>query len=58
VLKDIYAEMKNIPNEHKKDFGLLVNDLKQLAEAKFEEYKTLKEEKKSAVSKTRFEFAH
>ena len=51
ILKDLYGEIKNIPNEHKKDFGVLMNDLKQLAEAKFEEFKTLKEEKSSAQTK-------
>ena len=51
ILKDLYGEIKNIPNEHKKDFGVLMNDLKQLAEAKFEEFKTLKEEKSSAQIK-------
>lgn len=44
ILKDIYAEMKNIPAENRKDFGVLVNDLKTLAENKFEEFKTLKAE--------------
>ncbi len=51
ILKDLYGEIKNIPAEHKKDFGVLMNDLKQLAEAKFEEFKTLKEEKSSAQIK-------
>ena len=51
ILKDLYGEIKNIPNEHKKDFGVLMNDLKQLAEAKFEEFKTLKEENSSAQIK-------
>ncbi|MEY2829957.1 MAG: hypothetical protein RIQ33_1815 [Bacteroidota bacterium] len=47
ILKDIYAEMKNIPAENRKDFGVLVNDLKTLAENKFEEFKTLKVETSS-----------
>lgn len=35
VLKDIFGELKNIPNDRKKDFGLAVNALKQAAEEKF-----------------------
>jgi phenylalanyl-tRNA synthetase alpha chain len=49
ILKDIYAEMKNIPAENRKDFGVLVNELKTLAENKFEEFKILKAETSGAV---------
>lgn len=35
VLKDIFGELKNVPNDRKKDFGLAVNALKQAAEEKF-----------------------
>ncbi|MBK9330610.1 MAG: phenylalanine--tRNA ligase subunit alpha [Sphingobacteriales bacterium] len=35
VLKDIFAEMRNVPNERKKEFGQLVNSVKQAAEEKF-----------------------
>lgn len=40
VLKDLFASIKEVPNERKKEFGQVVNDLKQLAEEKF---KSLKE---------------
>ncbi len=36
----LMGEMKNIPNEQKKDFGQLVNSLKTLAQEKFEAFKT------------------
>jgi phenylalanyl-tRNA synthetase alpha chain len=39
VLKDVMAEMKNIPNERKKEFGQLVNTIKQKAEEKFNLFK-------------------
>lgn len=39
ILKDIFAEIKNIPNEQKKAFGQLVNETKILAEQKFELHK-------------------
>ncbi|HOU47728.1 MAG TPA: phenylalanine--tRNA ligase subunit alpha, partial [Chitinophagales bacterium] len=35
VLKDIFAEIKTVPNERKKEFGQLVNSVKQAAEEKF-----------------------
>ncbi|MBP8249240.1 MAG: phenylalanine--tRNA ligase subunit alpha, partial [Chitinophagales bacterium] len=37
VLKDVFAEIKNVPNERKKEFGQKVNELKQLAEQRFAE---------------------
>jgi len=39
VLKDLFGEIKNIPPDQKKSFGEKVNELKQLAEVKFEEHK-------------------
>lgn len=35
VIADLFAEMKNVPNEEKKGFGQEVNQLKQLAQDKF-----------------------
>lgn len=34
LLKDLYSELKNIPNEQKKDFGQVINTLKNVAEEK------------------------
>lgn len=45
IVKSIMQEMKNVPNEKKKEAGLLLNDFKQFAEAKYENLKQL-----SAVS--------
>lgn len=36
VLKDLFAEMKQVPQEQKKAFGLRMNELKALAEGKFQ----------------------
>ncbi len=36
VLKDLFAEIKNVPNERKKEFGQKVNAVKQTAEERFE----------------------
>jgi phenylalanyl-tRNA synthetase alpha chain len=39
ILKPIFDEMRNIPNERKKEFGQLCNKVKTLAETKFQEAK-------------------
>jgi phenylalanyl-tRNA synthetase alpha chain len=39
IAKSLFGEMKNVPNEKKKEFGLVLNDFKQFAEAKYEEAK-------------------
>ncbi len=36
ILKDLFSGIKNIPPAQKKDFGLKINEAKQLAETKFE----------------------
>jgi phenylalanyl-tRNA synthetase alpha chain len=40
IVKAIMAEMKTVPTEKKKEFGQILNEFKQLAEAKLEELKT------------------
>src|SRR5689334_16203432 len=39
LTKSLFGEMKNVPNEKKKEFGQVLNDFKQLAESKFESAK-------------------
>ncbi len=39
ILKPLFGEIRNIPNERKKEFGQLVNTVKQGAEAKLAELK-------------------
>jgi phenylalanyl-tRNA synthetase alpha chain len=41
VLKPLFDEMRNVPNERKKEFGQLCNKVKTLAETKFQEAKNL-----------------
>lgn len=43
VVKALFGEMKNIPAENKRSFGQVLNDFKQLAEAKYEDHKGLTE---------------
>lgn len=40
ILKNLFTEMKNVPGEKKKEFGLLLNEFKQLAESKYEDWKS------------------
>ncbi|MEL6987421.1 MAG: phenylalanine--tRNA ligase subunit alpha [Bacteroidota bacterium] len=49
-LKGFMAEMRNVPNEQKKDFGLLVNEAKQVAQEKFNALK--QDLKKSKASQS------
>jgi phenylalanyl-tRNA synthetase alpha chain len=37
VVGELFAEMRNIPNEQKKEYGQLVNEVKQMADEKFQE---------------------
>ncbi|MGZ8544169.1 MAG: phenylalanine--tRNA ligase subunit alpha [Flavisolibacter sp.] len=39
ITKTLFGEMKNVPNEKKKEFGQVLNDFKQLAETKLEQAK-------------------
>jgi phenylalanyl-tRNA synthetase alpha chain len=50
VLKDLFAAMKDIPNEQKKEFGQIVNEVKQKAEAKVAEAKLLSSAKTATSS--------
>jgi phenylalanyl-tRNA synthetase alpha chain len=39
IVKNLFTEMRNVPADKKKEFGLILNDFKQLAEAKYESWK-------------------
>lgn len=38
VIGDLFSEMRNVPNEEKKAYGQKVNELKNLAQARFQEH--------------------
>jgi len=44
IVKNLFTEMRNVPADRKKEFGQVLNDFKQLAEAKYEQWKALAEE--------------
>ena len=39
IVKSLMGEMKNVPNERKREFGQVMNDFKLLAENKYEDLK-------------------
>lgn len=41
IVKNLFAEMRNVPVDQKKEFGQVLNDFKQLAEGKYEAWKSL-----------------
>ena len=52
VLKDVFAELKNVPNEDKKQIGQLINDLKNQAQNKFDNSSNFDNSTESNVSKS------
>src|ERR1700744_2792922 len=40
IVKGLFTEMKNVPNDQKKEFGAILNEFKQLAESKYEDWKS------------------
>lgn len=40
LIKGLYGELKTVPNEQKKEFGQLINDLRKVTEEKFEVLKS------------------
>lgn len=51
ILKDLYAALKDIPNEEKRAYGQKVNELKQIAESKFAAAKEALQVQTSTVQK-------
>ena len=50
LLKDFFAEFKNVPNEQKKEFGLVVNELKNTAEEKVKSIQEVLESKTESIN--------
>ena len=51
LVKGLFAEMKNVPVDQKKEFGQVLNEFKQLAESKYEDWRNnLAESSEKAVS--------
>ncbi len=41
IIKPLFGEIKNVENDRKKEFGQLLNDIKQAAEEKYEEHRNV-----------------
>ena len=52
ILKNLFTEMKNVPAARKKEFGQILNEFKQLAESKYENWKQELANKSSATVET------
>lgn len=52
IVKGIMAEMKNVPADHKKEFGQVLNDFKIFVENKFQQLKEAANEMSSADAKS------
>ena len=50
LLKDFFAEFKNVPNEQKKEFGQVINELKNTAEEKVKTIQELLENKTESIN--------
>jgi phenylalanyl-tRNA synthetase alpha chain len=44
IVKAMFGEMKQVPNDRKKEFGQVLNSFKQLAEERYAQFETLKED--------------
>jgi len=49
IVKNLFTEMRNVPADRKKEFGQILNEFKQLAETKYEEWKAQVEVQPDAV---------
>lgn len=55
LIKSLMDEMRNVPNERKREFGQLVNALKQSAETKFQEIKAVLDTQAEQASSQAFD---
>src|SRR6476620_1129750 len=50
IVKNLFTEMRNVPADRKKEFGQVLNEFKQLAETKYEEWKANVDVEPTAVN--------
>lgn len=50
IVKNLFTEMRNVPADKKKAFGQILNEFKQLAEAKYESWKQLVDSESTSAS--------
>jgi phenylalanyl-tRNA synthetase alpha chain len=54
IVKAMFGEMKQVPNDRKKEFGQVLNSFKQLAEERYAQFETLKDDTAGASADTDF----
>jgi phenylalanyl-tRNA synthetase alpha chain len=52
IVKNLFGEIKNVAADQKKEFGLILNDFKQLAENKYETWKASLDSNAGSVAST------
>lgn len=52
IVKNLFGEMKQVPNDQKKAFGAILNEFKQFAEEKYEAWKGLLTEQENGEAAT------
>ncbi len=48
IVKNLFQEMKNVPADKKKEFGQILNEFKQFAESKYDDWKSLTPQRSTA----------
>ena len=41
IINDLFSEFKNVPSDQKKEYGQKINELKNLAQIKYDELKSV-----------------
>src|SRR5574338_692727 len=57
IVKNLMAEMKNIPAEKRKEFGQLMNEFKVVAETKYESLKSATEDSRLPTPDSRLDLS-
>lgn len=57
IIKPLFSEIRNVPNEEKKNFGQAMNELKLAAESRFEELSSLIADEKQGAEKRAFDLS-
>ena len=50
IINDLFSEFKNVPSDQKKVYGQKINELKNLAQAKYDELKSVNSKSNKSIS--------
>ena len=57
IIKPLFSEIRNVPNEEKKNFGQAMNELKLAAEGKYEELSSVISSRQKGEERRRKDFS-